>query len=446
MGLRESIKKLIPKVSFGEETSIVRSSKGVTRDGWYAETYRGTGNASADKLNFMLEIFQQDPVVNTAITTRVNAILNSGWTIEGKKTPREESEKKLKELGFNYSFLRQLFLNAILYRHAFIEVERNRSGTPIALHILETPEMEIKHDKHGEIESYLQRAVTGEEIYWNPEDVVYIPFDKLSTSMWGINGLRSLYDTVITKSHIEEFLKVLAVTKAWRDITKVKRMGKEDIGSYITTLRDAQSDPSKPFVISTPTDGEIINERLRSPEDLKEFQQTLEYLRSQILMVFKVPPIMVGLPDDSNRSNSETQFLSFNIANNADRLLVSDAFNNELFPRIQLSSGVSFSWNPIDKRDDKVDVEMAEKLMNMGAKSEKVEEFLRMHGLELPEELFPTEEEKKAMAQEMMQQAPNNMKTPDDAASRPSRQRKDGAMSDNIGTGKGASTRSEQLR
>lgn len=434
MGLRSTIKRFIPKVSFGEETSIVRSSKGVTRDGWYAETYRGTGNAPADKLNFMLEIFQQDPVVNTAITTRVNAVLASGWSIEGTKKAVKETEETLKKTGFNYSFLRQLFLNAVLYRHVFIEIEKNRSGTPIKLHVLETPEMEIKHDKHGEVEAYLQRAVTGEVIIWKPEDVVYIAFDKVSTSLWGNNGLRSLYDTVITKSHIEEFLKSLALTKAWRDMTVFQRMSKEDQGAFAVALREAQKDPTKPFIISTPTDGGVEIIKLRDPGDLKEFQQTLEYLRSQILMVFKVPPIMVGLPDSSNRSNSDTQFMSFNIANNADRLLVQDAINKELFDKLGLSDKAQFLWNPIDKRDDKVDVEMAEKLMNMGAKPDKVEEFLRMHGLDLPDDFFPDEP------------VMTDMKAPDDAASRPSRQRKGDGPNDKIGTGSNSTTREEQLR
>lgn len=441
MGLKESLQRILPKVSFGEEDSVARASDGITRDAWYAESYRKQGNPPNDKLNFMLQIFQEDPVVNTAITTRVNAILDSGWTVEGKETPKQEAQKLLKKVGFNYSFLRQLFLNAILYRHVFIEVERNGEGLPVALNILETAEMEIMHDKHGDIEGYVQRAVTGEEVIWSSEDIVYIPFDKVTTSVWGNNGLRSLYETVTTKSHIEEFLKDLSVTHAWRDIIKVTRMNKDDVGSFISYMRDAQADATSPFVITQPKEGEISFEKMRDPSDLKEFQQTLEYLRSQILMVFKVPPIMVGLPDNSNRSNSDTQSQSFQIANNADRITAGDYFNNDLFEKLGLSSGVEFSWNPIDARDEKADVEMAEKLMNMGAKPEKVEEFLRKAGLDLPDNFFPTEEEM-AKKQELMLK----MKTPDDAASRPSRQRKsEGEQSQKIGTGSESTTRADQL-
>jgi len=340
MGLKESLQRMIPKVSFGEETTVARESAGISRDAWYAETFRKEGSKPEVNLDEMLKIFQEDAIVNTAITTRANAILDGGWTVEGKDTPKAEAERVLKKIGLNYSFLRQYFLNAILYRHVFIEIERTVSGSPLALHILEAPQMEIIHDKHGEVEAYKQVGVTGEEVTWSPNDIVYAPFDKITTSVWGNNGLKSLYGTIVTRQHIEKFLEGLAVTNAWRDVIKVKRMNKDDLGTQVSYLRDAQSDPTYPYFLLLPENGEFEPTKLRDPSDLKDFQETLNYLRSQILMLFKVPPIMVGLPDNSNRSNSETQAESFQIANKADRRTAADSINNDLFPKIGLGASV----------------------------------------------------------------------------------------------------------
>lgn len=431
MGLKESFLKFIPSVNFGEESMVAKASDGITRDAWYAETWRKQGNPPPENLNLMLQIFNEDPIVNTAVTTRVNAMLDSGWTIEGRDTPKSEAERILKKVGFDYAFLRQLFLNALLYRHVFTEIERDGEREPVGLHILETTQMEIEHTKHGEIEKYLQRAVTGEIPEWQPEEVTYIPYDKLSTDVWGTNGLQSLYRTITTRNNIEEFLNSLSVINAWRDVIKVRRMNKDDIGSYISYLRDAQADPAAPFVVNQPAEGEIGMEPMRSSDDLNNFMELLSYLRSQILMLYKVPPIMVGLPDNSNRSNSETQFKSFNIANESDRIITANAINNDLFPKLGISNSVKFVWNPIDDRSEKDDVEMAEKLMNMGAKPKKVEQFLRDSGLDLPDDFF---DENAGM-----------QKTPDDAASRPSRQRTDDEESEKIGTGSESTTREEQL-
>lgn len=431
----------MPSISFGDnETVVSKASSGISKDAWYAEYDKKEGNAPPESLNLLYTIFSEDPIVNAAITTRVDAILDSGWTIEGSKTSKDSAEKLLKKLGFNFKFMREVFLNALLYRHVFIEIERNGNGEPVSLHVLECPQMEIVHTKHGEIKRFIQRAVTGEKVDWSPNDVVYMKFDDVTTSMWGAVPLKTLYRTITSRNHIEEFINSLAVTNAWKDVMTFSRAHKDEIGSIVATLRDAQADPTFPFIINKKSPEETFEVKpFRSAEDLDYFLKTLDYLRSQILMLLKVPPIMIGIPDNSNRSSSETQFRAFNIANSADRKIASELFNSELFPKIGIGT-VEFVWNPIDKRNEKEDVEMAEKLINMGAKPEKVEEFLRLAGLEMPDGLFPSEAER-AKAQEQMMQA----KTPDDAASRPSRQRRGDDPSEMKGTGSESTTREDQL-
>lgn len=440
MGLKESLMRIVPAISFGkDEITTAKATEGISRDAWYATYDRNQSNAPPESLNLLYKIFTEDPIVNAAITTRVDAILDSGWTIEGAKSSKESAERLLKKAGFNFSLLRELFLNALLYRHVFVEIERDGRGEPVSLHILECSEMEIIHDKHGEIERYIQKASTGEEVFWKPEDIVFIKFDKVTTALWGSIPLKTLYRTITTRNKIEEFINVMAQTNAWRDVMTFSRVNKDEIGSIVATLRDAQADPTFPLILNKKSPEETFEIKpFRSAEDLDYFLKTLDYLRGQILMLLKVPPIMIGIPDNSNRSSSDTQFQAFNIANEADRSIVAEVINHELFPKMGIGT-VEFVWNPIDKRNEKDDVEMAEKLMNMGAKPEMVEEFLRKSGLDIPQDFFPTEKEMEAKRQAFM------MKTPDDAASRPSRQRKDGASSDKIGTGSKSTTRDDQL-
>jgi hypothetical protein len=433
MGFRESLKRLVPFIRFGEEASVAKASQGITRDAWYAEAYKSEGAPPPEDLNLLYKIFSEDPIVNAAITTRVDAILDSGWTVEGSPTAKSQAERLLKRVGFNFKFLRQLFLNALLYRHVFIEIERNGKGEPVSLYILECPYMEVRRDKHGTILSFIQQAITGEEVVWSPQDIVFIKFDDLTTAAWGNVPLKSLYRTITSRNSIEEFLNSLAVTNAWRDIMVFSRTNKDDMGGIIAAMRDSQSNPTFPFVINKKSPDDVFETKpFRDAKDLDYFLKTLDYLRAQILMLLKVPPIMIGIPDDSNRSSSDTQFKAFNIANRADRKTASEAFNSDLFVKLGIGS-VEFSWNPIDKRSEKEDVEMAEKLMNMGADPKKVEEFLRKAGLEIPEDFFPERQEVQMM------------NVPDDAASRPSRQRKNGAPSEKVGTGSEGSTRTEQL-
>ena len=435
MGLFDIFRSTKPFTG-SENYTVDRASKGQVKD-WYSGWYsKGQGSTSDENLDLMLSLFSKDPVVNTALTTRADGILASGYTIEGSKTAKKEAEKTLEKLGFGYSFLRQAVLNGLLYRHAFLEVEKTRKKTPVGLHILETTQMEIKHNQHGEIDYYLQRANSGDPIQFSTEEVSYLALDKVSTKVWGEIPLRTLYRTVATKNLFEEFIKMLAETNSFRQVIET-RMNDEDIGSFLAYYRDASSDPFMPLVIkkAASDDSEYMSfKTLRDPDDLKKFIETLEYLRTQMLMVLKVPPILVGLPDNSNRSNSDAQIRAMNIANESDRKQWESFFNDDLFPKLGLGT-VRFSWNPIDKRDEKTDVEMAEKLINMGADPKAVEEFLRNTGLELPaRNLFSKPQ-------------PSPLAVPDDAASRPSRQRADmQAEMGEVNTGGDASTRDEQVR
>jgi len=415
----------------GSEQSITeRASKSVTDDNYYSYLHGKTdGNPAPQGLSVLLDLYEKDPIVNTAINVRTNSILQSGYTLEGSKTAVSKDTVKLEKAGFNYTFQDKLVKNGLLFNHVFIEIV----GKGKELHLLDPSEMEIKHDSHGEISGYQQRAPNGEVIPFLKEEIIYIPFNKVTNKVWGSVNLKSLFRTATTKNLIEEFINQLASSNAWRQVFITKTMQKENIGEFLAYMRDASKDPSMPLVMkkgqSADKDDGIF-ELLRDPADLKEFLGTLDYLRAQMLMELRTPPILVGLPDSSNRSSSDSQFKSFNIDNQAFRTLLSEAFNNHLFKAMGLTS--EYVWNPLDKRDEKEDIEIAEKLMNMGAKPKQVEAFLRKSGLDLPEgELFDPKPEVE-------------MSTPDE--SRPSRRREDkNADMKEQKTGADSSTKASQL-
>ena len=436
MGFLDIFKR---KVNFGDnQEQVSKASKGIVKNSYYSYSFRKQPEPSPENYDLILQMYQDDPVVQAAITTRGNAILSSGYTIDGASSAVKAAEKKLDDAGMDFQFMEKLILNGLLYEHVFIEIVDGGKE----LHILETTQMEIKHDEHGTITGYMQRAENGVEVDFPKDSIVYIKFNSVSSRVWGEIGLKSLYRTSSTKNFVEKFLNSLAQTNAWRQVFKTKSMHDDDIPGFISYLRAGQEDPNMPIVIKQPSnadDKDNTFEILRKPDDLKEFLGLLDYLRTQMLMELKVPPIMIGLPDSSNRSNSDAQMVAFNTANSAFRKKIEIAFNKQLFPAIGLST-VQFSWNPIDKRNEKDDVEMAERLINMGAEPKMVEKFLRRTGLELPEgTLFKKPE---PMMMPGMEQ-PGKKKSMD---MYPSRQGKsEGEANQKIGTGQDGTTREDQL-
>ena len=262
---------------------------------------------------------------------------------------------------------------------------------------------------------------------------MYIQFNEISYAVGGEVGLKTLDTTISTKIERGRFIQSLAMNNAWRQYM-VSSMKPDEMEEFMVNFLESAYDPDIPLTINVEgkdvgnVGDKIKFETLRNPDDLEKFLGVLNYLRQQILMKLKVPPIMIGLPDSSNRSNSDSQIKAFNIANESFRKKLNIAFK-ELFTKSGISA--EFSWNPIDERDEKADIEIAEKLINMGAKPKMVEQFLRNAGLELPEgELFD-ENIKPTKSEDMFA----------------SRQRKaDGEANQKIGSGVESTTRQDQLQ
>lgn len=434
MGLRDFFFRGSDKASFegAEQELLDRSRKSVVKN-WASGLADDIGQPSPSELNSILLLFSKDPVVYTGLTTRADGILSSGFTLEGPKTVVERDEKKLKRLGFNDEYLRQTVLMALTYRHLATEIEKSKKDVK-HIYPLEITELNIKYDKHGDIDSFYQQGA--ERVDLPKDSVAFFAMDKLSTAVWGEVPFKSLYRTVTAKNMFESFIHDISVSNPYRDVIHTK-MTDEDVGSFLSYRRDASQDPLMPFVIQYTGDKPTTEFTMaRDPAELDNFINILSYLRSQMLMFLKVPPILMGLPDNSNRSNSDAQIRAMNLANESDRRLISYYFNNVLFPLIGITS--TFSWNPIDKRDEREDIEIAEKLIAMGADPEVIEEYLRNAGLALPKgkKLFlPREQLQDSM-----------VKKPDDSATRPSRQRENkNAEMKNVGTGEASSTRKEQV-
>lgn len=434
MGFLDIFKQKVP------ETITEKASKGTIKNSFYGSMKNKVrqGQPSPTNMNIFLDLYKKDPVVQAAITTRSEAILNSGWTVEGSKTAKKQAEDLLKKIKFNYTFLDQVVLNGLLYEHVFIEIEKTNGGRPVGLHVLETSFMEISHDEHGEILGYYQQGEVGDKVFFPVEDIVYIKFNSVTSGVWGENGLESLLRTLTTKNFFEKFLNSMAINNDFRQIFKTTMSG-ENIEEFLPYLQDARLDPNQPIVMKiSKVAGENMSddnkfETMRNPADLKEFLGVLDYLRTQSLMRLKVPPIMIGLPDSSNRSNSDSQIKAFNISNEAFRRKLDDGFI-ELFDKLGIGS-VDFAFNPIDKRSEKDDVEIAERLINMGADPDVIEQFLRTTGLALPEG-------------KLFLDRPDPMSTPGKSADMfPSRRGKaEGEANKKIGSGEAGTTRPDQLK
>ena len=111
----------------------------------------------------------------------------------------------------------------------------------------------------------------------------------------------------------------------------------------------------------------------------------LNYTRQQILTLLRVPPIIAGIPDNSNRSNSEIQarkaFDGRIISIQTD---LADELSWELFPLLGWEKA-DFKFAPIDKRAEKDDIEIIVALKGIGLDDKSLLTYIKSVGIQLPE-------------------------------------------------------------
>jgi len=422
---------------YEDNDTISRASQGWLKH-WVGGTYntpvpKGVASQIPIEKNFdtLFAMYEADGTLFATINTFVNKTVSNGYRVESKnKQLLDRVNKRLDDLGFEI-VLPNLLRNMIVYGDAFLELEyRPQSEEVIKLHVLETTEMEVISDEHGEVYGYRQRKGGKDPVDFTLDEVIHFKWLEFGGRLFGMSQLKPLTNTIKTKFFAESYNKTKFQNYSPRVAWMAKNASMDQMKDLISMLKAAKHEPHKDIVIQ----GDIDFKPLIETNDDTNFIKLLEYLRTQILMTTQVPPIMLGLPDNSNRSNSDVQMRAFESNVKSLQRPVSFTITKKLFPLLGYNN-VQFVFNPLDKRNEKDDLEIAEKLAAIGFDDETIVDFLKRAGLELREGAkIKTPEEK------MPGLVPG--KTNLDKAGRP-KARDD--KPEDMKTGREASTREDQL-
>lgn len=381
------------KLSPEQEFLIERASKGYLKNYFNRGFKPRAGIDSGYNLDDIHDFYQKDETFHAAVQTVVDGILSNGYKIVGKSNrTRKELEELFKKNRFS-KLLKQAVLNGVLFGNAFFEIVKGGVKTS-ELHLLETSYMKVDADEHGEVLGYVMQPINGgDEVRFTPEEVSHLDFGSVQVKVWGDTDVESLYEVLYTKRYVQQHLRWLFEKNKFRDFFTVENgLTEESAEKFVDTYRKGDEDPDYPLFVE---DGKSFNiKQIRTYTDLNVLLDILNHLDGKILRAVQVPPILMGVPDNSNRSNSQDQLRSFYIRIKSLQELIAEEITHELLPKLGFST-VEFQFNPADRRDEKDDVEIAERLINMGVDADVVEYFLRQSGLELPpdKKLFKEPEE-----------------------------------------------------
>jgi hypothetical protein len=323
-----------------------------------------------------LTIIENDPTVKGAIIALVDKTLESGWHIEGrdKKSRRKDAEKKLKELRFNPALRKALF-NAFLYNNAYIENVKSENSGVKDLNILETTKILIHSKDNGDIIDYYDSV--NPSITWTPDQITHIKLNDFTTNVYADSDMKTLYETVLIKDYIRQWLSWFFGTNQMRPVFNSKtKMSPQKVTEFVSWMKACEKDLKKPFFF----EGDVVVQSLMSfAKEGATIQQMLDWCDSQILQVLRMSPIEMGKPDQSGRSNSVEQKGSSNTRIVNVQAILEETFSYDLFPKIGFDK-IDFKFN-LGYDTIKSSMDTVQVMKNAMFSDEAITEFLESQGI-----------------------------------------------------------------
>ena len=408
-----------------QETPNIKKSKAITSNYPYfekdgASIIRKVGMSLPAVMKTVIE----DEELRAFYSILRDAIVKGGYILAGEDKKVEKAQKKLKELKFRKK-LKRITFDALVCKHSFIEHEKNVNGETIAINILDPAYTYPYMDKRGKVLAFYhipsevggatstqdntvydpstRRSpdVSSDAVKWELDEISHVYVDEISPYFWGYTDVESMQDILLLKKKLVKHLRRLLDQDWFRPHFHGKSVGADDVDAFLEMITLSMSNPDLP--ITTIGDEDMEAKRFMDESVFLPIIEMLRELRNKILTLIRVPPIIAGTVDNSNRSNSDVQaYFSFNNRVKAIQEDIEDDINDDLLPKLGIED-VEFRFPEVNDRDLMEHLDMAVKMIMQGAKKEVINDWLIDKGYDVPKDMFPTLEEQLAEQDKRME-------------------------------------------
>lgn len=329
----------------------------------------------------VLQLVDKDPVARGALNRFVDRCM-AGDMFSVKRDSLqydEEFTRKLqKDFNFRTSVIRKIFLMGKMYQNVFVEIIRKEDGSAKEINVLDTHRVGPITKPNGDLKMLrekLPNPVTGEQAEWPETDIVWIKFNDRTQGFAPVD-FQSLWETLLLKDHVREFLGWAWKTGQYRTEYNFKNAGEQDVLDFISYLKRVENDFRKPIIRK----GEGEHSILRDIKELESIDLLLKYLDNQIAIALGVPPNDLGIPDTSGRSNADAQTNNFETSVRSFKTIVEDFISNELFPKINKGNNL-WKFGPTDRFVEKQAYEILQLMGSLNMTEEVMREYLMDRGI-----------------------------------------------------------------
>ena len=366
---------------------MVRKKKFIKRDDSKQPLRNFTWNKSEATVvpdfsfDAVLTLINNDPVARGAINHFTDKCMEGDYSIirrENSKYDRKAELRLEEQFMFRTKILRKIFLMGKLFNNVFIEVIRDSDNKTKALNVLDSNTIDAITDTNGDAIKFKSKnpnPVTGEYVFWDKEDIVWIKFGDRSTAYAPVD-MRALWENLLMKEYVTRFVSWLYKTGQYRVVYNFENASNTDIEDFMAYARKNDENFQVPFILK----GKLQQFLLRDMKETSSLIEMLAYLDSQTLILLRVPPIDAGIPDASGRSSADAQSNNMETSVIGIKKTVEDYINFELFSKINRST-LLLIFGPMNRFAEQQLIKNAQALNAMNVKDEVVQEYFTDHGM-----------------------------------------------------------------
>ena len=321
------------------------------------------------------QIYKKESWVRAAIDAIYRTATSNGFRLitEDENDPNQLTEKEISRImallrtpNPDDSFtdiVAEIAVDLHLYGDAYLEIVKDDLGIPVSIYNLYAPSIKIKVNKNGTILGYIQNASgtrirngQGTAVEFEPEEIVHFKLPNPGNEVYGLSPIESLLIPIETDLQAQQynltFFKNNATPKLHIDLGNCTLQQLKRTKEFFK--REYLGNPHKTLI----TEGGVKVTPIGTKPAEMEFLKLRKFSRDEILAVFGVPPMKVGITEDVNRASALEADKSFK----ADKIIplqrmISKKINLcviKLFnePRVR------FEFVELDLRDQKEQAEI----------------------------------------------------------------------------------------
>lgn len=296
------------------------------------------------------------------------------------KKGREElpGEHPLTKLFWNlnsrttrFSFWELSIVNLELSGNCFWGMEDlDKNKQPDEMWVLRPDKMKIVPDEKGALKGYFYEISSTQKVSYTPDEMLHIKYPNPLNDFWGLSPLSAARQGVLADYYAAKFNQNffkqgarpsgVLTTEDTLDDPSFQRLRAEFDQAYTGADR-----AHRPILLEKGLKWESAN----IPQRDMEFIEQRKLSREEILAVYKVPPIEVGILEHANFANAEVQDRIFWTKNIIPKLLMlEETLNTFLVPRFEKNVFGKFDLSRVPALQENEDLKsnIAMKLVQAG--------------------------------------------------------------------------------